>query len=135
MTDFIKVRETIEYEIRVAPDETYVIDEDSYYGERLNERTILKEEIGRRHEVDYVIGVDMEKELHFLTADGKEVFSSRSHDAVVYEWAHMTGTPVPDNIQPRQSRHASGFPFLYGDLEDPNVGWDVLSQHKPLKES
>lgn len=133
MTDYIKIRETIEYEIRVAPEGYEEFDNDSYYADRVNERTLLKEEVGRRHEVDYAIGCDFERELHTLSADGEEVFTSRSHDAVVFEWARLSDTPVPDDVKPL-ARHNSGFPFLFGDVADPDKSWKVLKENQPAKE-
>lgn len=113
MPDFITYRETIEYTVQLPWDDD---EADRWHEERIEVKTISKEEIGRRHEVDCVLGTDLEAELHHLLADGERIFESRSHDAVV-EHCGSLGDDV--------SRV-----FRYGDLDNPDKSWRVMAESK-----
>lgn len=113
MTDFITYREVREITVRL-PRNDYEA-EHSYGEDVVSEKVISREEIGRRHEIDYSWGVDNDAELYYLLADGKQVFSSRSHDAVI-EHAASLG----DDVRGVQ---------MFGDLEDPDKSWRVLAEY------
>lgn len=112
MTDFITYRETTEYTIAL-PRNDYEADQMYGEGERRDVKVISKEEIGRRHEVDYSLGCDLTAELYFLLKDGVRIFESRSHDAVV----DHCGSLGDDVSQV----------FRFGDLENPDKSWDVMA--------
>jgi hypothetical protein len=115
MTDFITYREVREYTIRL-PRNDHEADEMYGEGDRLNETVISKEEIGRRHEIDYSWDCDLAAELYFLLKDGERIFSSRSHDAVV-EHAAALGDDVTGVMR-------------FGDLDDPDKTWRVMAENK-----
>lgn len=108
MTDFITYRETVEYTIALPRNE-HEADEMYGEGERRDVKVTSTEEIGRRHEPDYDLGVDMDAELYFLLKDGVRIFESRSHDAVVDHCGSLG-----DDV----SRV-----FRFGDLEDQDKFW------------
>lgn len=114
MTDFITYREVREYTVRL-PRNDYEA-EHSYGEERQDVKVISREEIGRHHEIDYVLVTDLEAELYHLLADGEKIFESRSHDAVVEHCASLG-----DDV--------SGV-FRFGDLDDPDKSWRVMAEHK-----
>lgn len=110
MSEHITIRETIEYTIEIDgpvndPSEL------SYLGymDASNTKTILKEIIGQRHEPDYVISLDDNREVHILLADATEVFADRSHDAVMLKFRELTGY--------------TGDLHLVGDLENKDLSW------------
>jgi hypothetical protein len=112
VTDFITYREVREVTVRL-PRNDY--EAEHSYGEDLQDvKVISREEIGRRHEVDYAWDCDLQAELYFLLADGERIFSSRSHDAVI-ERAAALG----DDVRGVQ---------MFGDLEDPDKSWRVLAE-------
>jgi hypothetical protein len=115
MTDFITYRETVEFTVAL-PRNDY--EAEQMYGEedRRDVKVISREEIGRHHEPDYVLGVDMDAELYFLLKDGERIFESRSHDAVVDHCGSLG-----DDV----SRV-----FRFGDLEDQDKFWRVNAEHK-----
>lgn len=115
MTDFITYREVTEYTVRL-PRNDYEADEMYGEGERLDVKVISREEIGRRHEVDYSWDCDLAAELYFLLKDGERIFSSRSHDAVIQH-----AVSLGDDI--------SGV-LLCGDLDDPDKSWRVLAESR-----
>lgn len=112
MTDFITYREVREVTIRLPRDDYEA--EHSYGEDVVDEKVISREEIGRRHEIDYAWDCNLEAELYFLVADGERIFSSRSHDAVI-ERAATLGDDVA-GVQ------------LFGDLDDPDKSWRVLAE-------
>lgn len=120
MTDFITYRETVEYTIAL-PRNDYEADEMYGEGDRLNEKVISKEEIGRRHEPDYAWDCDLAAELYFLLKDGVRIFESRSHDAVI-EHAASLGDDVSKVMR-------------FGDLEDPDKSWRVMAESKAAGEA
>lgn len=75
MTDFITYREVREITIRLPRDD---YEAEHSYGEDIVKATVVsREEIGRRHEVHYALGTDLETELYYLLADGERIFESR----------------------------------------------------------
>lgn len=110
MTDYIKYRETIEYTIALPRDDH---EAESYYGDTFrdaeNVKSIVKEVIERRHEPDYVIDLDNQREVHILLADRAEVFAHRSHDAVIARFRELSGY--------------TGDIFPFKDLEDTGRSW------------
>ena len=120
MTDFITYRETVEFTIALPRDD-HEADEMYGEGDRMDVKVISREEIGRRHEPDYVLGVDMEAELYFLLEDGERIFESRSHDAVVDHCGSLG-----DDV----SRV-----FRFGDLEDQDKFWRVHAESKAAAEA
>lgn len=114
MTDYITYREVREITVRLPRDEYEA--EHSYGEDIVKTEVISREEIGRRHEIDYALGTDLESELYYLLADGERIFESRSHDAVV-EHAGSLGDDV--------SRV-----FLFGDLDDPDKSWKIMAESK-----
>ncbi|HEX9089538.1 MAG TPA: hypothetical protein VF867_18755 [Arthrobacter sp.] len=115
MTDFITYRETTEYTIAL-PRNDYEADHMYGEGERRDVKVISKEEIGRRHVVDYSWDCDLTTELYFLLQDGVRIFESRSHDAIL-EHAASLG----DDVSGQQR---------FGDLEDPDKSWRVMAEGK-----
>lgn len=118
MTDFITYREVREVTLRLPRDD-YQAEHMYGEGERTDVKVISREEIGRRHEIDYVLGADLKAELYYLLADGKRIFESRSHDACI-EHAASLG----DNV--------SGV-FRFGDLDDPDKSWRVIAEYAAAK--
>lgn len=114
MPDFITYREVREYTVRLPVDDYEA--EHSYGEEQQDVKVISREEIGRRHEIDYALGTDLDAELYYLLADGERIFESRSHDAVV-EHCGSLGDDV--------SRV-----FRFGDLDDPDLSWRRLAEHR-----
>lgn len=114
MPDFITYREVREYTVRLPVDDYEA--EHSYGEDRLDVKVISREEIGRRHEIDYVLCTDLDAELYYLLADGVRIFESRSHDAVV-EHCGSLGDDV--------SRA-----FRFGDLDDPDKSWRTMAEHR-----
>lgn len=110
MPDFITYRETIEFTIELPRDEH---DAESFYGDSFrdaeNVKSILKEVIDRRHEPDYVIDCDHQREVHILLADRTEVFAHRSHDAVIARFRELSGY--------------TGDIFPFKDLMDTGRSW------------
>jgi hypothetical protein len=92
---------------------------DQMYGEeeRRDVKVISREEIGRRHEVDYTLGADLKREVYQLIAEGAVVFEHRSQDAVLDHAASL-------------GEDTSGF-FRFGDLEDPDKSWEVINPIEP----
>jgi hypothetical protein len=72
---------------------------------------VLREIIDRRHEPDYVLSLDDDRQVHILLADGVEVFAHRSHDAVIAHFRELTGF--------------TGQFELFDDLEDADKSWNV----------
>lgn len=116
MPDFITYREVREVTVRLPRDDYEA--EHSYGEDIVKTEVVSREEIGRRHEIDYALGTDLEAELYYLLADGERIFESRSHDAVV-EHCGSLGDDVS-----RVHR--------YGDLDDPDKSWRVLAEHRAL---
>jgi hypothetical protein len=110
MPDYIKFRETIEYEIQVPAND---FEAEQHYGYGFREagsvKSIAKEVVGRRHETDYVVDADFSRGVYILRADGIEVFADRSHDAVIAKFRELTGS-----IQRID---------LFDDLEDKDKSW------------
>jgi hypothetical protein len=115
MTDFITYREVREYTVRL-PRNDYEAEHSYGQEDRQDVKVLSREEIGRRHEIDYDLGTDLDAELYYLLADGERIFESRSHDAVV-EHCGSLGDDV--------SRV-----FHFGDLDDPDKSWNVMAEHK-----
>ncbi|QOT19567.1 hypothetical protein [Paenarthrobacter sp. YJN-5] len=114
MTDFITYREVREITIRLPRDD---YEAEHSYGEDIVKATVVsREEIGRRHEVDYALGTDLEAELYYLLADGERIFESRSHDAVVEHCASLG-----DDV----SRI-----FRFGDLDEPDKSWKIMADSR-----
>jgi hypothetical protein len=114
VADFITYRETVEFTVRLPRDDYEA--EHSYGEERREVKVISREEIGRRHEIDYVLGTDLEAELYYLLADGERIFESRSHDVVVDHGISL-------------GEDASRI-FRFGDLDDHDKSWRTMSEHK-----
>lgn len=119
MTDFITYREVREVTVRMPRDDYEA--EHSYGEDQQDVKVISREEIGRRHEPDYVLGVDMDAELYFLLEDGERIFESRSHDAVVDHCGSLG-----DDV----SRV-----FRFGDLEDQDKFWRANAEWKAAAEA
>lgn len=118
MTDFITYREVREVTIRLPRDD-YEAEHMHGEGERTAVKVISREEIGRRHEIDYSLGTDLEAELYYLLADGERIFESRSHDACVDHAASLG-----DDVR--------GV-FRFGDLDDPDKSWRVMAEYADAK--
>ncbi|QOD06057.1 hypothetical protein [Pseudarthrobacter sp. BIM B-2242] len=117
MTDFVTYRETVEFTVQLSPDGFEDDTDGPYFGEdRRDVKVISREEIGRRHEPDYVLDCDMKAGLYRLLKDGERVFAHRSHDAVL-EHAASLG---------EKTSHMARF----GDLDDPEKSWDVMAEIK-----
>lgn len=113
MPEYVKVRETIEYTLQLPRDDE---EAERFYGtvdEAVETRTVSREEIVRWHETDYLLHTDFDRELYILLADGAEVFSHRSHDAVVQRHRELTGRTVAS--------------FLFNDLDDPDKSWRIIN--------
>ncbi|WP_139187271.1 hypothetical protein [Pseudarthrobacter chlorophenolicus] len=118
MTDFITYRETVEFTVRLPRDDYEA--EHSYGEERQDVKVVSREEIGRRHEVDYSWDCDLEAELFYLLKDGERIFESRSHDAVV----DHCGSLGDDVSQV----------FRFGDLDDQDKFWRIQAESKAAKQ-
>jgi hypothetical protein len=112
MTDFITYREVREYTVRL-PRNDYEA-EHMYEEDRRDVRVISREEIGRRHEVDYSWDCDLEAGLFYLLKDGERIFESRSHDAVI-DHAGSLGDDVSQV-------------FRFGDLDDHDKFWRIQAE-------
>lgn len=110
MPDHVTVRETIEYTVALEGWENGDYSHLSFRDAR-DAKTVLREVIARRHEPDYVIGLDDDRQVHILLADGAEVFAHRSHDAVIAHFRELTGY--------------TGHLELFDDLEDTDKSWNV----------
>lgn len=119
MTDFITYREVREYTIRL-PRNDYEAEHTWGEGEQRDVMVISREEIGRRHEIDYSWDCDLSAELYFLLQDGVRIFESRSHDAVI-EHAASLGDDVSGVMR-------------FGDLDDPDLSWRVAAEYKAARE-
>lgn len=110
MPDFITYRETIEFTIQLPGNEH---DAESFYGDSFRDaesvKSIVKEVIERRHEPDYVLDCDNQREVHILLADRVEVFAHRSHDAVIARFRELSGY--------------TGDIFPFEDLVDTGRSW------------
>lgn len=111
MPEHVTVRETIEYTVQLQGWENGDFSHLSYQ-DADNTKTVLREIIGRRHEPDYVIGLDDERQVHILFADGAEVFTHRSHDAVIAHFRERSGYTGPIG--------------LFDDLVDTDKSWSHL---------
>jgi hypothetical protein len=111
MPERVTVRETIEYTVILEGWESGDISHLSHR-DADNAKTVVREIIGRRHEPDYVIGLDCDRQVHTLYADGAEVFAHRSHDAVIAHFRDITGY--------------TGHLELFDDLEDTDKSWSVM---------
>jgi hypothetical protein len=81
MTERIKIREVIEYEIEVEEWEKEYPEEWPDYLDALGDvKTVRKDVLEREHLVDYLLDVDIDREVWILREDGVIVFESRSHD-------------------------------------------------------
>ena len=112
MPDYVKVREVIEYTLKLPQGE---YEEERFHGtlgDAIQSEAISREEIVRWHETDYLLHTDLDRELYILLADGAEVFSHRSHDAVVQKHRDLTGCTIGT--------------FLFKDIDDPDKSWRVL---------
>ncbi len=118
MTDFITYREVREVTIRLPRDDYEA--ERSYGEDVVSENTFSREEIGRRHEIDYSLGTDLDAELYYLLADGERIFESRSHDACVDHAASLG-----DDVR--------GV-FRFGDLDDPDKSWRVMGEYRAVRD-
>ncbi|NKX55964.1 hypothetical protein [Arthrobacter mobilis] len=118
MPDFITIRETIEYTVKLPdnPEERAGFQPD--YLDAGDVRSIVRQEVRRFHEPAYVIGADQERELHVLYADGEEVYANRSYDAVWEHFKEMTGQP---DLYYR----------AWGDLDDPDKSWNNPGEAQP----
>lgn len=108
MPEHITVRETIEYTVQLQGWENGDFSHLSYQ-DATSTKTVLREIIGRRHEPDYVIGLDDVREVHILFAGGVEVFTHRSHDAVIAHFRELSGY--------------TGHLTLFDDLVDTDKSW------------
>jgi hypothetical protein len=115
MPERITVRETIEYTVVLEGWENGDFSHLTHL-DADNAKTVVKEIIGRRHEPDYVIGLDDDREVYILYADGAEVFTHRSHDAVIAHFREITGY--------------TGHLELFDDLEDTDKSWNTMAEHK-----
>lgn len=113
MTDFITYCETVEYTIALPR-----ADQDAaMYGEdRRDVKVISREEIARRNEPDYTWECDLKAELYFLHKNGEQIFSSRSHDAVLDHAATLG-----DDISGARR---------FGDLENQDKSWLIINANK-----
>lgn len=115
MPDFITIRETIEYTLRLPRDPA----EREYFEPDFTDaddiRSVIKEVIECRHEPDYVLDCDLEREVHILLADSVEVFASRSHDVVYEHFKELTNQPDMQYV-------------VVGDLENPDEKWEILRE-------
>lgn len=119
MTDYITYREVREVTVRLPGDDC---DPERSYDEDIVEAVVVsREEIGRRHEIDYAWECDLDAGLFYLRADGERIFSSRSHDAIIVH-AQSLGDDISGT-------------FMYGDLEDQEKFWRTLAELPPKKES
>ena len=116
MPDFITYRETIEFTIQLPGNEH---DAESFYGDSFRDaesvKSIVKEVIERRHEPDYVLDCDNQREVHILLADRVEVFAHRSHDAVIARFRELSGY--------------TGDIFPFEDLVDTGRSWHTDYVH------
>jgi hypothetical protein len=117
MTDFITYREVREVTVRLPRDEYEA--EHMWGEEEVSVKAISREEIGRRHEIDYAWDCDLEAELYFLLKDGVRIFESRSHDAVI---AHAAS--LGDDVTGVQ---------LFDDLDDPDRSWRALNDSRAAR--
>lgn len=113
MPEHITVRETIEYTVVLEGWENGNFSHLSHQ-DADNSKTVLREIIGRRHEPDYVIDLDEDREVHILRADGVEVFAHRSHDAVIAHFRELTGY--------------TGDVELFDDLVDTDKSWNIQTR-------
>ncbi|MET4143843.1 hypothetical protein [Arthrobacter sp. UYCo732] len=111
MPEHITVRETIEYTVQLEGWENGHFSHLSHHDAN-NTKTVLREIIGLRHEPDYLIGLDAERQVHILFADGAEVFASRSHDEVIAHFRERSGY--------------TGHLALFDDLVDTDKSWGDL---------
>jgi hypothetical protein len=112
MTDYIGYRETIEYTIALPRDDH---EAESFYGDSFGDaesvKSIVREVIERRHEPDYVIDCDNQRQVHILLADRAEVFAHRSHDSVIAKFRELSGY--------------TGEIFPFDDLLDTGRSWYI----------
>lgn len=113
MAEILTIRETIEYTVEVPTDPDEHPHWTGSYHDATSLKSISREVLERRHVPDYVVGMDMDRGVHWLTADGTEVFAHRSSDAVYEHYKEITGQP--DFAY-----------FRFDDLEDPDKSWRLL---------
>lgn len=130
MTDYKKVRMVVEFEVPIKDEEDKLDFEWNLQNGNIEPRDhdyeiVFTEHLGTRHEVDYVFGVDMERELFQLFADGELVFEHRDHDRVVREYGQRDGVDVKFYTAVDVSRHGgkSNYFLSYGD---PDKCWKTL---------
>ncbi|QOT19564.1 hypothetical protein [Paenarthrobacter sp. YJN-5] len=111
MTDHITIRETLEYTVPLQGWENGDYSHLTHL-DATSTKSVLREIIDRRHEPDYVISLDDDRQVHILLADGAEVFAHRSHDSVINHFRELTGY--------------TGHLELFGDLEDTDKSWNGM---------
>lgn len=131
MTDYHKIRVVVEFEVPVsgleeAADFSWNLQNGSLEPSDYDYEIVFTEHLSTRHEVDFVLGIDMERELHQLYADGEIVFEHRDHDEVVREYGRRAGVEV--NFYTAEtvssvSRYSKNWFLSYGD---PDECWKTL---------
>lgn len=109
MTDHITIRETIEYTVPFQGWENGDYSHLTHH-DATSTKSVLREIIDRRHEPDYILSLDNDRQVHILYTDGTEAFAHRSHDAVIAYFRELTGY--------------TGHIELFDDLEDVDKSWN-----------
>jgi hypothetical protein len=97
MPDHVTIRETLEYTVRLEGWEDGNFNHLSYQDAN-STKTVLREIIGRRHEPDYVLGLDDARQVHI--------------DAVIADFRQRSGY--------------TGHLDLFDDLVDTDKSWQEL---------
>lgn len=142
MTLKVKIRQTVEFIVEVddrEPSEVEYFKEQLARGEvDVNHNgvegfydVLLTEVLEEKHEINYVVGADLEREVYQLEADGEVVFEDRSHNEVVREWGRRTGNEVKFTSDGRE--YQRGDTSVWFDYGDPDRSWDIMRESKERK--
>lgn len=125
MTERITIREVVEYTIEVAESEKDNPEEwPDYFNAEGEIKSVHREVLDREHLVDYVLDVDIHREVWILRADGVNVFESRSHDLRDDEYLRRLG------VDRNSFEVRSWFGKEYGDREDQDKTWKIINAGK-----
>jgi len=144
MTLKVKVRQTIEFIVEVDDSDPFEVErfheelkngevDTSHYGASGNFDVLLTEVLEEEHQTNYVIGMDKERELYLLQADGVDVFANRSHNEVVREWGRRTNNEVTFTTDAAESWNRNN--SVWFDYGDPDRSWDLLKARQDKKEA
>jgi hypothetical protein len=144
MTLKVKVRQTIEFIVEVDDSSEYEVEcfneevkngevDMNHSGVKGESKVLLTEIVEREHQTNYVIGMDKERELYLLQADGVDVFANRSHNEVVREWGRRTNNEVTFTTDAAESWNRNN--SVWFDYGDPDRSWDLLKARQDKKEA